>query len=98
MDIANLKIGSNTYGIKDATARNTANSAETKADQAILDSGTATETANTAKTNAQTAQNSANTAQTSANNANKKIDGSKIIGTFTDSTETLEISLEIGSI
>lgn len=51
-DIANLKIGTNTYGIKDTTARTTASSAETKSDQAIADSATAQATANTANTNA----------------------------------------------
>ena len=90
-DIANLKIGDNSYGIKDTTARNTANSAEVKSDQAILESSKA----NTSATNA---QNSANNAQTSADNANTKIDNSKIIGTYTESTETIEISLQIGSI
>lgn len=91
MDISNLKVGNNTYGIKDTTARTnasnaqqTANSAEAKADQAILDSATAQSTANTANTNAQ--------------NANTKIDGASIIGVYTSGTETLEISLELGEI
>lgn len=56
MDISNLKIGTNSYAIKDSTAR------------------------------------------TTASNANKKIDNAKIKGTYTDSTETLEISLEIGTV
>lgn len=56
MDIVNLKIGNNTYSIKDATAR------------------------------------------TNATNANTKIDGASVIGTYTSGTETLEISLEIGTI
>ena len=91
MDIANLKIGTNTYAIKDTNARTSANtantvatSAEAKADQAILDSATAQSTANTANTNAQ--------------NANAKIDGANIVGTYTSGTETLEISLELGQI
>lgn len=105
MDISNLKVGNNTYGIKDTTARTnannaqqTANSADAKADQAIQDSATAQSTANTANTNAQNAQSTANTANTNATNANTKIDNSKIIGNYTEGTETLEISLEIGSI
>lgn len=70
MDIANLKVGNNTYGIKDSTAR----------------------------TNAQNAQSTANTANTNAQNANTKIDGSSLVGEYTSGTETLEISLEIGSL
>lgn len=80
--ISNLKIGENLYNIKDPTARTTATNADTKADQAILDSANASSTANTANTN--------------ANNALNKINGSKIIGNYTESTETLEIALEIG--
>lgn len=56
MDIVNLKIGNNTFSIKDPTAR------------------------------------------TSATNANTKIDGASVLGTYTSETETLEISLEIGTI
>lgn len=105
MDIANLKVGNNTYGIKDTTARTnasnaqqTANSAEAKADQAIQDSATAQSTANTANTNAQKAQTTANSASTSASNANTKIDGASIVGEYTSGTETLEILLELGEI
>ena len=105
MDISNLKIGNNIYGIKDTIARTnasnaqqTANSADAKADQAILDSATAQSTANTAKTNAQNAQSTANTANTNATNANTKIDGASIVGVYTSGTETLEISLELGEI
>lgn len=76
-DISNLKIGANTYSIKDSTARTTANNADTKADQAIVDVATAT---------------------TKANNANTKIDGASVVGTYTSQTETLEISLELGSV
>lgn len=83
-DIANLKIGSNLYTIKDTTARTNANNADTKADQAIID--------------ASHAQATANTADTKATNANTKIDGTNLIGTYTSGTETLEISLEIGTI
>lgn len=96
-DIANLKVGTNTYTIKDTTARtsagnalSTANNADSKADQAIADSATATSTANSAQT-------TANAAQSSATSANTKIDGAKIIGTYTSGTETLEVSLELGS-
>lgn len=83
-DIANLKIGNNLYSIKDPTARTTANNADTKADQAIIDSAQA--------------QSTANSADTKATNANTKIDGTNLIGTYTSGTETLEISLEIGSV
>lgn len=57
---------------------------EAKADQAILDSATA--------------QNTANSASTSASNANTKIDGASIVGEYTSGTETLEILLELGEI
>lgn len=40
-DISKLKIASNTYDIKDPTARNTANNADSNASQAILDSAEA---------------------------------------------------------
>ena len=68
-DISKLKIGSNTYDIKDPTARSTANNADGNASQALLDSA----------------------------EANVKIDGAKVKGTYTGGTETLEISLELGS-
>lgn len=69
-DISKIKIQSNTYDIKDPTARNTANNADGNASQALLDSA----------------------------EANTKIDGAKVIGTYTAGTETLEVSLELGSI
>ena len=69
-DISKLKVGSNTYDIKDPTARNTANNADSNASQAILDSA----------------------------QANTKIDGAKVVGTYTAGTETLEVSLELGAI
>lgn len=77
MNISNLKIGANTYTIKDTTARSTANDADTKATQAILD---------------------ASSADTKATNANTKIDGASVIGTYTSATETLEVSLQLGSV
>lgn len=40
-DISKLKIGANTYDVKDPTARNTANNADNNASQAILDSAAA---------------------------------------------------------
>lgn len=83
-DIAHLKVGQNLYDIKDGDARTTASSAETKADQAIID--------------AAAAQLTANGASTSASNANTKIDGAKIVGTYTSATETLDIALELGSL
>lgn len=69
-DISKLKVGANTYDVKDPTARTTANNADSNASQAILDSAS----------------------------ANAKIDGAKILGTYTSGTETLEISLELGSV
>ena len=69
-DISKLKIGSNTYDIKDPSTRNIANNADSNASQAILDTS----------------------------EANAKIDGAKVIGTYTSGTETLEISLELGSV
>ena len=84
MDISNIKIGTNSYAIKDPTARTTADNADTKADQAINDSAVA--------------QADATKANNLATNANKKIDGAKIKGTYTDSTETLEVSIEVGAI
>ena len=62
-DIANLKIGANSYSIKDTTARSTAGNADTK-----------------------------------ATNANTKIDGASITGTYTAGTETLELSLTLGTV
>lgn len=91
MDISNIKIGTNSYAIKDPTARTTADNADTKADQAINDSAVV-------QADATKANNLATTANTSATNANKKIDGAKIKGTYTDSTETLEVSIEVGAI
>ena len=76
-DISKLKVGANTYDIKDPSARSTANNADSNASQAILDAAAA---------------------QSSANNANTKIDGAKVIGTYTSGTELLEISLEIGTV
>ena len=69
-DISKLKIGANTYDVKDPTARSTANNADNNASQAILDSA----------------------------EANAKIDGASVIGTYTSGTETLEISLQKGSV
>lgn len=40
-DISKLKVGANTYDIKDPTARNTANNADNNASQAVLDSAEA---------------------------------------------------------
>lgn len=68
-DISKIKIQSNTYNIKDPTARDTANNADGNASQALLDSA----------------------------EANTKIDGAKVIGTYTAGTETLEVSLELGT-
>ena len=76
-DISHLKIGSNTYSIKDNTARTTADNADTKADQALIDSASADQKATTAK---------------------YEIEGASIIGTYTSATETIEISLQLGTV
>lgn len=91
MDISNLKIGTNSYAIKDPTARTTATNADTKADQAINDSAIA-------QADATEAKNLANTAQGDATSANTKIDGAKVTGVYTESTETIEIKLELGEV
>lgn len=49
-DISNLKIGANSYSIKDPTARSTASNADNKADQAILDASLADTKATSANT------------------------------------------------
>lgn len=59
---------------------------------------TARTNAGNADTKADQAIIDAGLAQSSATNANTKIDNSKIIGTYTGQTETLEISLEIGTV
>lgn len=59
---------------------------------------TARTNANNADTKADQAIIDASHAQSTANNANTKIDGTNLIGTYTSGTETLEISLEIGSV
>lgn len=69
-DISKLKVGANTFDIKDPTARNTANNADSNASQAILDSA----------------------------EANAKINGASVTGTYTSGTETLEISLTLGTV
>lgn len=58
---------------------------------------TARTTANNADTKADQAIIDAGSAQNTANTANTKIDGASIIGTYTSATETLEISLELGT-
>lgn len=74
-NVSIIKVGNNSYNIKDETARSIATQANTKAE------------------NAQTTADSALTLGTDADN---KITNSKIIDTYDMSTETLDISLEIG--
>lgn len=95
-DIANLKVGDTSYSLKDSTARTnannalqTANTAESKADNALTASSTATSTANTALS-------TANTANAGQQKANQKIDGANLVGTYTENTQTLEITLQLG--
>ena len=102
-DISNLKIGENTYAIKDKSARQsslqaqqTADDAEAKADTAISDSASAKTTADTALNNAKTAQSTADGAMDLATEADNKISNAKIIGEYASNTETLDIKLQLG--
>ena len=52
----------------------------------------------TARNTANNADGNASQALLDSAEANAKIDGAKIIGTYTSGTETLEVSLELGSI
>lgn len=52
----------------------------------------------TARSTANNADNNASQALLDSAEANTKIDGAKIIGTYTSGTETLEVSLELGAI
>ena len=52
----------------------------------------------TARSTANNADNNASQALLDSAEANTKIDGAKIIGTYTAGTETLEVSLELGAI
>lgn len=52
----------------------------------------------TARTTANNADGNASQALLDSAEANAKIDDAKVIGTYTSGTETLEISLELGSV
>ena len=52
----------------------------------------------TARNTANNADGNASQALLDSAEANAKIDGAKIIGTYTAGTETLEVSLELGTI
>ena len=52
----------------------------------------------TARNTANNADGNASQALLDSAEANSKIDGAKVIGTYTSGTETLEISLELGTI
>ena len=52
----------------------------------------------TARNTANNADGNASQALLDSAEANGKIDGAKVIGTYTSGTETLEISLELGTI
>ena len=52
----------------------------------------------TARNTANNADGNASQAILDSSQANAKIDGAKVIGTYTSGTETLEISLELGSV
>ena len=51
----------------------------------------------TARSTANNADGNASQALLDSSQANAKIDGAKVLGTYTSGTETLEISLELGS-
>ena len=51
----------------------------------------------TARTTASNADGNASQAILDSAEANAKIDGAKVLGTYTSGNETLEISLELGS-
>ena len=52
----------------------------------------------TARNTANNADGNASQALLDSAEANTKIDGAKIIGTYTSGTETLEVSLELGTV
>ena len=52
----------------------------------------------TARNTANNADGNASQALLDSSEANSKIDGAKVIGTYTGGTETLEISLELGTV
>lgn len=52
----------------------------------------------TARNTANNADGNASQALLDSAEANSKIDGAKILGTYTSGTETLEISLELGTV
>ena len=52
----------------------------------------------TARNTANNADGNASQALLDSAEANAKIDGAKIIGTYTSGTETLEVSLELGTV
>ena len=88
-DVSNLKIGQNSYALKDSTARTQAGTASATANNALS-------IANTAKTTAENAQSTAGSALSKANDTEDKLDNTTLIGTYTSETETLEYSLQIG--
>lgn len=52
----------------------------------------------TARSTANNADGNASQALLDSAEANTKIDGAKVIGTYTSGTETLEVSLELGTV
>ena len=88
-DVSNLKVGSNIYSIKDATARTSASSAQSQANNALS-------IANTAKTTADTANSTANNALSIANETSDDLENTNLIGTYASETETLEYKLQKG--
>lgn len=88
-EFSKITIGANTYNVKDPTAR-------TNVTNAINLANSAQETADSANNTAVSAEALATTANNTANTTNTKLTNTKIIGTYTSSSETLDISLMIG--
>ena len=81
-DVSNLKVGQNTYSLKDATARTQAQTAQTTATQA--------------QSAANEAQTTAENALTQATETDDKLTNKTLEGVYTASSETLEYQLKIG--
>lgn len=88
-DVSNLKVGSNNYSIKDATARTNASSAQSQASNALS-------IANTAKTTADNANSTANNALSIANETTDNLENTNLIATYESTNETLEYKLQKG--
>ena len=97
MDVSILQVGSTQYNIKDSTARSTANSAKSTAQEAKVTANSANSTAQEAKVTANSANSTAQEAKVTANSANSTAQEAleKSI-TIDYSGETLSFSLGTG--